>query len=710
MLSRSKLPAALLAALLIPAARADDPKPITVESLLGNLADPSWLAEPPRPGERSFQSSSYDRATRLVDGKIVEPFANDDRGHYLRVEGEGDHKEWVLAEATGPGYVSRIWSANPDGELRIYIDGAAEPALAADFAAITDGKVEPFSAPFGHDASRGRNLYFPFPFAKSIKVATTKGGQYYQVNVTTFAPGTAVESYSPAVLERANRPDLAAIPPVITKYSPVPESAIARARRELSASRLNRYVSSSKDGGDLIRLEAGSSQALVRGDGRPGLITALRCVTDAEVVDRTLLTIAFDDADEPQVAAPLGDFFGSGPGGNPFRTRLVETARSRGPGGMEFASMASFWPMPYRRSARVVLTNKSGRAAYYRVTIDGRDDPAAAEKLTFHARWLQRDDVQTVKGAGTLDWPALRASGGPGRFVGLLCNIYNPTPAWWGEGDEKVYVDGEPFPSTFGTGTEDYFGYAWGDPSPFMSPFHAQTRCDGPGTKGNTSLLRLQTLDSIPFAESLAFDLELWHWEAVKVQFATLAYAYAAPGAKVEPAGVPDLSKRVVHARPPIHREAGAIEAESLKVVGKTAGDVPNQDMTPFGDAWSGARQLFWIVREPGARLDLELPVATAGKYAVSAGFTKAGDYGTVQFTIDGTPLGKPVDLYAPNVIHSGPVPLGVADLADGPNALGIRVVGKDERSRGHLVGVDWIKLVPAPAGGYGGGAAEPSR
>ena len=87
------------------------------------MTDTRWLAEPPRPGERTVQFSSYDRASRLEDGKIINPFANGDAGHYLRVEGEGDQQEWVLAEAQGPGYVSRIWSANPDGELRIYIDG-----------------------------------------------------------------------------------------------------------------------------------------------------------------------------------------------------------------------------------------------------------------------------------------------------------------------------------------------------------------------------------------------------------------------------------------------------------------------------------------------------------------------------------------------------------------------------------------------------------
>ncbi len=167
------------------------------------MTDTRWLAMPPAAGERTVQFSSYDRASRLENGTMVHPFANGDSGHYLRVEGEGGHREWVLAEAQGPGYVSRIWSANPAGELRIYIDGAAAPALAAPFAAITSGEIAPFVAPFGHDASRGRNLYFPFPFAKSIKITTTKGDQYFQVSVTTLPQDTKVESYSSEVLKRA---------------------------------------------------------------------------------------------------------------------------------------------------------------------------------------------------------------------------------------------------------------------------------------------------------------------------------------------------------------------------------------------------------------------------------------------------------------------------------------------------------------------------
>ena len=139
------------------------------------------------------------------------------------------------------------------------------------------------------------------------------------------------------------------------------------------------------------------------------------------------------------------------------------------------------------------------------------------------------------------------------------------------------------------------------------------------------------------------------------------------------------------------------IEAEDLKVKAKTAGDVPNQDMLPFGDAWSAGRQLWWLVHETGARLDLELPVKAAGTYAVSAAFTRAGDYGIVKLELDGKPLSKDIDLYAPfpSVIHTGDVPLGTATLDAGSHTLSIILTGKNARSTNYLVGMDWLKLTP---------------
>ena len=65
-------------------------------------------------------------------------------------------------------------------------------------------------------------------------------------------------------------------------------------------------------------------------------------------------------------------------------------------------------------------------------------------------------------------------------YVGDCLTLFNTVYAWRGEGDEKIYVDGESFPSHFGTGTEDYYGYAWCRPERFTGhPFIAQP--DGSG-------------------------------------------------------------------------------------------------------------------------------------------------------------------------------------------------------------------------------------
>lgn len=659
-----------------PGQAAEPGKAVTVEDLLGRMVDLRWLTTPPAEGERTVQFSSYDRASKIKNGELVNRFANGDRGHYLRVEkGADGAEEFVLADAEGPGYVSRIWSANPDGELRIYIDGAEKPVLAADFPKLTNGEIEPFTAPFGHDASRGRNLYFPFPFAKRIKIVTTKGDQYFQVAVTYLPKGTAVESYSAEILKRAG-------------------AKIGEVRTALMDPDHGRPKSV---GTERYTLEPGATRTQEVGPPRPGgALTWLRLKPAGENLEttlaRSLLTIRFDGAETPQVSAPLGDFFGSGPGINPYATTATSVAKD--------GTMTSRWIMPFEKTAQIVIHNGGDSALTLDTELAGEDLPWFDGTLQFHARWMSRDQIQTVAGNGTEEWPALRVKGAPGRFVGLLLNVFNPTPAWWGEGDEKVFVDGEAFPSTFGTGTEDYFGYAWCDPHPYQNPFHAQTRCDGPGNRGNTSNVRYQILDQIPWSESIAFDMEVWHWKAVKVDYGSIAYFYAAPGAKIEPGPVADLSGREVKASTfALHREPGAIEGESLKVLSATGGPVPNQDMTGFGEEWSNGSHLWWTCRQPGGVLRLELPVEKAGTYDLSAAFTKAIDYGTATITLDGKPLGSPVDLFHDGVIHTGAVPLGRATLEAGPHSLVISMERKNPRSTSYLFGMDWIKLAPAAGG-----------
>jgi hypothetical protein len=443
-----------------------------------------------------------------------------------------------------------------------------------------------------------------------------------------------------------------------------------------------------------VEVKPGATAVLFEKTGaeKPGAVAAFQLKIAAEDRDaalaRSILSITFDGAREPQVSVPAGDFFGSGPGVNPFQAVATRVEAD--------GTMTSRWPMPFRSSCRIELTNQSGAAltAVARTVMAPTipDGPL----MHFHARWRQRDDIQTKAGDGTEDWRALGVSGAAGRFVGLSINLYNPTPAWWGEGDEKIYVDGEAFPSTFGTGTEDYFGYAWCDPHPYVNPYHAQTRCDGPANRGNTSNVRFQVLDAVPWRSGFAFDMEIWHWKAVKIQYASLAYFYAAEGATIAPGPVADLSGRVLHSgKFEATREPGAIEGEDLKIIQLEGGARPDQDMLGWGEEWSAARQLWWTGGKVGDRMKVALPVPEAGEYAIVAGFTKAPDYGVVAIEVDGKPLGAPIDLYDPRVIHSGPIELGRATLAAGERPMSLVIAGKNAKSKAFLVGLDWIKLVP---------------
>ena len=124
-----------------------------------------------------------------------------------------------------------------------------------------------------------------------------------------------------------------------------------------------------------------------------------------------------------------------------------------------------------------------------------------AELGRFHAKW-HRDAFLPTEPERWIDWPMLKTTG-KGRFCGVMLHVYNPKGGWWGEGDEKFLVDGEKFPSTFGTGSEDYFGYAWCNPSLFQNAFHNQTY-NQRGNAGSISVNRWHIADNVPFQTSFA--------------------------------------------------------------------------------------------------------------------------------------------------------------------------------------------------------------
>jgi hypothetical protein len=164
----------VLAAACRPASAQPAGRTYTYVDLVRRLTDLQDLAVLPQPGERMAQWSSYDRASRYdaATGKYVRWDANGDGNGFIRQEGD----QIVMAEMDGPGCLFRIWSAAPkEGHVRIYLDGASEPAVDLPFMGYFDGKNAPFTrAAMVHTVATGWNNYTPIPYQKSCK---NRGGQ-----------------------------------------------------------------------------------------------------------------------------------------------------------------------------------------------------------------------------------------------------------------------------------------------------------------------------------------------------------------------------------------------------------------------------------------------------------------------------------------------------------------------------------------------------
>jgi hypothetical protein len=251
---------------------------------------------------------------------------------------------------------------------------------------------------------------------------------------------------------------------------------------------------------------------------------------DAEWALRPLiLEVEFDG--RRTVWCPVGDFFGSGYRWVPFSARFREVSAD--------GTLACHRVMPFRESATVRLRNLSDRPVRI---LDAAVQTGPWEwderSLLFHASWAPYPLIDTatfVHGGRDFNYAVIH---GVGKYVGDTLALFNAGPrkavkglAWWGEGDEKIYVDGSEFPDHFGTGTEDYYGYAWCRPEPFASAFNAQPCGEGNLEPGYTVNSRWRVLDAIPFRHSLRVDMEVQGLKPVLLQYAAAAFWYARPGA-----------------------------------------------------------------------------------------------------------------------------------------------------------------------------------
>lgn len=175
----------------------------------------------------------------------------------------------------------------------------------------------------------------------------------------------------------------------------------------------------------------------------------------SEMLRSLWIRMYWDGAQEPAVAAPIGDFFGIGLGRRtPFECALFSDPEGR--------SFNCFIPMPFRTAARITVTNESGKALphlFYDVDLllGVQHSP---ETLYFHAHW--RRESPNALGEEFVILPYVH---GNGRFLG--CNLGIVTDpryggTWWGEGEVKCWFGADQNPTLCGTGAEDYIGTGWG--------------------------------------------------------------------------------------------------------------------------------------------------------------------------------------------------------------------------------------------------------
>jgi hypothetical protein len=487
---------------------------LSYRDVLTRLTDIQRLATPPSKGERGGTFSSFDRRSRYDETthQYHDWDANNDGTGIIREEDGA----FVVFESDGPGVIWRFWSAFADmGHIQIFIDHAPEPVVDMpfrDFFERHPANLNPLGIlnlpQLTPTLSRGRNRFIPIPFNTHCKVRFQPGwGLYYHITYTLFADDTTVDSYTGQLHSH--------------DWIALAEADRTLALRGGSLPRYDNSIVTQRH----LTIPAQHTIDAVSLDGMQA-IDAIHIAFDPFVdsfeasLQHIQLNIYWDNDTQPSVNAPITHFFGSH-GIHHHRTL---------PFGMTTGFGYCHWYMPFSDGARITLTNHASTDLSVRIAISHRPIDNGDDLLRFHALW-HTDAWQThLTGTGReIDWPILLTNG-VGRYCGLHLHVTNQwhAPAeppkswwngvwdqknidwWWGEGDEKFFVDGETFPSTFGTGSEDYIGYAWAAEPPF--PMFDSAYASQPylpiDANGQTSVNRVHICDDVPFHQSFAGYIE----------------------------------------------------------------------------------------------------------------------------------------------------------------------------------------------------------
>ena len=666
---------------------------INTGSLIDEMVDLQHLAEFPAPYYKTVQYSSYDRSSTVPEGEgwfgNADGFGNEHIPNFqevLREATEDQPGEYLMCDVEGPGAIVRLWTALLTGELRVYLDDMDTPLYEGPAETFFWNSYDAYGKAAGVDVDplkgsfyQEQASYCPFPFAKRCRIVWTgslKDLHFYQIQVRRYEPGRSVTTFRPADLRT---------------YA----DQLQRAAGILSQPGENWPVVSQRPVETFeVKLAPGAQLDAFSIDG-PSAIERLILSVEAPNRDlalrQTILHIAFDGHSAGQVQSPVGDFFGCAPGFTPYDSAPF-TVRPDG-------TMECRYLMPFKKNVRIAFQNMGDQE----VVVRGQVLPAdytwnEAQSMHFRARWRIDHDLQDLPQAPQ-DMPYLVAHG-QGVYVGTATYILNPSniPAlggsWWGEGDEKIFVD-ETFPSTFGTGSEDYYNYAWSHNHIFSYAYCGQPRNDGPANRGFITNNRWHILDPLPFKKHIAFYMELiTHNPTPGLGYARIAYYYGKPGLMDDhlPITRADVREQVLSENWQPLAKYGSKDSvffQAEDVVEATAALPVEKD-----NMWSGGQCMRWIPKRAGEELKFTLPVAEDGTYLVR--FVLAMDARSPSVTFDvnaesTVPCG-PFNLYRAHDVLSRAFASAPVSLKKGEVDITLRSQA-DASTEKPSVGVDFLWL-----------------
>lgn len=500
---------------------------VTLESLIEEMMSYEESAKFPNIAYTSHQESSYDR--RSITPGNPDWFANDDGWGFIRTESNEGREEKVIMETSDAGAITRIWLTsltNDNAVIRFYFNGNKSPdwvlptydvqtftnpiSETGNSMTLGNGFVQP-----GLSWNRGSSLFLPIPFGSGCKITIEETGsdynpsRYYQINYRKYPEGTKVETFTAKALANAKGVIMEANGKLLNPRAKVSGKVLTTQQELNNSDKVE------------LNLTAGSNavyelQIEVTPDDRTNY---------ADIMENLIFTTTFDDVQT--VKTPLSDYYGGGPGAN-----YVQNWYTSSDG---YGNITTRWIMPYKGSGKLSILNTSAHTANVRISARVGSFSWDNRTLYFHAASKKTSDVRIIfwsDYSNGYDWNFATITGGRGVLKSDMFSINNHTHNWYGEGDEKIWVDNESFPSHFGTGVEDYYSFC--GYFRYNYPFGGEPRLDNGDFNGYNNHYRMRNLDGIPFQTKLKFDLEMQGHEAGTANIQNMIIWYGDLNTKAE--------------------------------------------------------------------------------------------------------------------------------------------------------------------------------